>query len=67
MSSHCKKKAIGAAGLATTGFGKSFPGGVYASGIGSPAPVNTFLAVAVTPSTTYTIINNGSLTIQYYS
>ncbi|MFA6609018.1 MAG: hypothetical protein WCT07_03890 [Candidatus Paceibacterota bacterium] len=67
MSPHSIKRAIGYAGIATTGFGKSFAGGVYASGIGSPAPTNTFLAVAVTPSTTYTIINNGSLTIQYYS
>lgn len=49
-------------GTATTAFGQTFPGGVQA-----PAPTTTYTNVAVTPGATYTIVNNGALTIQYYS
>lgn len=56
----------GYAGAATTGFGNTFPGGTYTSPTGNPAPTTTFNNVAVTPGTTYTIVNNNSLTITYY-
>lgn len=56
----------GAAGAATTGFSLSFPGGAYISPTGYPATNTTFTNVAVTPGTTYTIVNNGALTITYY-
>lgn len=56
----------GYAGDATTGFGKTFPGGTYTSPTGNPAPTTTFTDVAITPGTTYTIVNNQSLVIQYY-
>jgi len=49
-------------GAATTGFGLTFPGGSY-----GPASITTFTNVSVTPNVTYTIVNNGSLTIQYYA
>lgn len=50
-------------GTATTGFGFNFPGGTSTS----PVAVNTsYFNVAVSPGTTYTINNNGSLTIEYY-
>jgi len=49
-------------GDSTTGFGKTFPGGT-----GGAASDTTFNNVAVTPGTTYTIVNNGALTIQYYA
>lgn len=56
----------GYAGDATTGFGKTFPGGTYTNPTGNPAPTTTFTDVAITPGTTYTIVNNQSLVIQYY-
>ena len=49
-------------GADTTGFSLTFPGGVYV-----PASTTTFTNVSVTPNATYTIVNNGSLTIQYYA
>jgi hypothetical protein len=49
-------------GASTTGFGKDFPGGY-----GGAASNTTFNNVAITPGVTYTIVNNGSLTIQYYA
>lgn len=53
----------GTNGTATTGFGLSFPGGTSSV----PAASNTtYTNVAVTPGTQYTIVNNGSLTINYY-
>jgi len=48
-------------GASTTGFSLTFPGGTG----GSPG-TTTFNNVSVTPGTTYTIVNNGALTIQYY-
>lgn len=48
-------------GVATTAFGYSWPGGVVA-----PAPTTTYTNIPVTPGTTYTIVNNGALTITYY-
>jgi hypothetical protein len=50
----------GTTGAATTGFGLTFPGGV-----GAPASTTTFTSVAVTPGTTYTVVNNQSLVITY--
>lgn len=64
--------ALGSAGTATTGFGKTFPGGTltgtepYRTTV---APVTTtFTNVAITPGTTYNIVvpSGGSLTITYY-
>lgn len=49
-------------GANTTGFGLTFPGGS-----GGPASTTTFTNVTVTSGATYTIVNNGSLTIQYYA
>ena len=49
-------------GAATTAFGYTWPGGVQA-----PAPTTTFNNIPVTPGATYTIVNNGSLTIQFYA
>lgn len=48
-------------GAATTGFSLTFPGGTAA-----PATLTTFTNVSITPGATYTIVNNGSLTITYY-
>ena len=59
----CEAYDPGTTGTATTGFGKTFPGGTPSSPV---APTTTFTNVAVTPGTTYTIVNNGSLTIGYY-
>lgn len=53
----------GANGVATTGFGLTFPGGTSSI---PAAPTTTFTNVAVVPGTTYTISNSGSLTITYY-
>lgn len=49
-------------GANTTGFSLTFSGGAYV-----PATTTTYTNVSITPSTTYTIVNNGSLTIQYYA
>jgi hypothetical protein len=57
----------GHAGSATVGFGFTFPGGAYISGVGYPAGSLTMTNVPVTPGQTYTVTNNGSLTISYYS
>lgn len=48
-------------GANTTAFGYTFPGGVEA-----PASTFTYNNVPVTPGSTYTIVNNGSVTITYY-
>lgn len=48
-------------GANTTAFGYTFPGGVEV-----PASTITYNNVAVTPGATYTIVNNGSVTITYY-
>jgi hypothetical protein len=48
-------------GADTTAFGYTFPGGVEV-----PATTFTYNNVPVTPGTTYTIVNNGSVTITYY-
>jgi hypothetical protein len=48
-------------GANTTAFGYTFPGGVA-----GPASPVTYNNVPVTPGTTYTIVNNGSVTITYY-
>lgn len=50
----------GSTGASTTGFGLSFPGGNS-----GPASLVSYSNVNVTPGTTYTIVNNGSLTITY--
>jgi len=49
-------------GASTTGFSLTFPGGT-----GGAPGTTTFNNVAVTPGNTYTISNNGALTIQYYA
>jgi hypothetical protein len=49
-------------GASTTGFSQTFPGGA-----GGAASTTTYTNVAVTPGTTYTVVNNGALTIQYYA
>lgn len=51
----------GTTGLSTTGFTKTFVGGNQTA-----ASITTFTNVAVTPETQYSIVNYGSLTIQYY-
>lgn len=48
-------------GASTTAFGLTFPGGNE-----GPASPTTYTNVTITPGATYTIVNNGSLTIQYY-
>lgn len=53
----------GTTGSNTTGFGLTFPGGTPSS---PTAPTLTFNNTAVVPGTTYTIQNNGALTITYY-
>jgi hypothetical protein len=51
-------------GSDTTGFSLTFPGGTPSV----PTAANTtFNSVAVTPGTTYTIVNNGTMTIQYFA
>lgn len=58
-----QKYSAGYNGTATTGFGLNFPGGTSTS----PIAVDTsYFSIAVSPGTTYTINNNGSLTIEYY-
>jgi hypothetical protein len=64
--------AQGNAGTASTGLGKTFPGGsytgTYPNGVGGVAPTTSFTNVAVTPSASYSIVvpSGGSVTIQYY-
>jgi hypothetical protein len=59
----------------TTGFGLNFSGGSFSDnpslgpsypGTASPATLQTYNTVSVSPGTQYSINNNGSLTIQYY-
>lgn len=57
---------FGYPGTDTTGFSLTFPGGAYSGGTGFPAPTTTFTNVTVVPGTSYNIVNNGSLVIQYY-
>lgn len=49
-------------GANTTAFGYTWPGGEE-----GPASTTTYTNIPVTPGTTYTIVNNGSLTITYYA
>jgi hypothetical protein len=56
----------GSSGSNTTGFALSFSGGGYSGGTGTPASNTTYNNVSVIPGTTYTIVNNGALTITYY-
>jgi hypothetical protein len=62
---------LGSNGAAATGVGKTFPGGTYdfPTGIGGPAPTTTFTNVAVTPSTSYSIVvpGGGQVSISYYA
>jgi hypothetical protein len=64
--------ALGSAGTATTGFGKTFPGGTLTGTTPFRTAVapstTTFTNVAITPGTTYNIVvpSGGSLTITYY-
>lgn len=63
---------LGSDGTATTGFGKTFPGGTltgsepYRTTVAPPT--TTFTNVAITPGTTYSIVvpSGGSLVISYY-
>lgn len=63
---------LGSAGTATTGFGRTFPGGTltgtepYRTTV-APS-TTTFTNVAITPGATYSIVvpSGGSLTISYY-
>lgn len=62
---------LGSDGSAATGLGKTFPGGTYdfATGIGSAAPTTNFSNVAVTPSSSYSIVvpSGASISISYYA
>lgn len=58
-----KQISAGSNGSATTGFGLNFPGGTQYSPTASNTTYNN---VAVVPGTQYTIVNNGSLAIEYY-
>ena len=53
----------GSAGASTTAFDQTWNGG----GAGQSASITTINNISVTPGQSYTITNNGSLTIQYYS
>lgn len=65
--------AQGNAGTASTGLGKTFPGGTYTgtypNGTGGTAPTTIFTNVTVTPGASYPIVvpSGGSVTIQYYT
>jgi hypothetical protein len=58
----CDKYFDATTGANTTAFSLSFPGGV-----GGAATTTTYNNVTISPSTTYTIVNNQSLTITYYA
>lgn len=62
---------LGGDGTASTGIGKTFPGGTYnfSTGIGGAAPTTTFTNVAVTPSSSYSIVvpSGGSVSLSYYA
>jgi hypothetical protein len=51
----------GASGYQTQGFGQNWSGGAA----GSPATLVTINNITVSPGTTYTVYNNGSLTIRF--
>jgi hypothetical protein len=61
----------GNAGTASTGLGKTFPGGSYTgsypNGVGGAAPTTEFNNVAVTPGASYSIVvpSGGSVSITY--
>jgi hypothetical protein len=62
----------GYSGSSTTGFGQTFAGGTYSDdpssgldGTGYSASITTYTNVAVSPGTTYTINNYGSLVINW--
>ena len=62
---------LGGDGAASTGVGKTFPGGTYdfPTGTGGPAPTTTFTNVTVTPSSSYSIVvpSGGQIAISYYA
>jgi len=62
---------LGGDGTASTGVGKTFPGGTYdfPTGIGGAAPTTTFTNVTVTPSSSYSIVvpSGGQIAISYYA
>ena len=62
---------LGSNGSAATGLGKTFPGGTYdfATGIGGAAPTTNFSNVAVTPSSSYSIVvpSGASISISFYA
>jgi hypothetical protein len=58
---------FGYGGADSTGFGYTFPGGAYSGGAGYGATPVTYNNVSVNPSQTYTVVNNGSVTITYYT
>jgi hypothetical protein len=62
---------LGSNGAASTGVGKTFPGGTYdfPTGTGGAAPTTTFTNVTVTPSSSYSIVvpSGGQIAISYYA
>ncbi len=62
---------LGGDGTASTGVGKTFPGGTYdfPTGTGGPAPTTTFNNVTVTPSSSYSIVvpSGGQIAISFYA
>jgi hypothetical protein len=62
---------LGGDGAASTGVGKTFPGGTYdfPTGIGGAAPTTTFTNVTVTPSSSYSIVvpSGGQIAISFYA
>jgi hypothetical protein len=63
VANNIQQLQAGYDGSATTGFSLTFPGGTT---VVTTATNTTFNNVTVTPGTTYTITNNGSLTINYF-
>lgn len=59
----------GGAGTASTGLGKTFPGGAYVAPDGYSATTTTFTNVTVTPSAGYSIVvpSGGTVSISYYA
>jgi hypothetical protein len=62
MQTSCQVYTPPYSGANTTAFSITFPGGNEI-----PATTFTYNDVSVTPGTTYTIVNNGSLTATYFS
>jgi hypothetical protein len=62
---------LGGDGASATGVGKTFPGGTYnfSTGIGGGYPTTNFSNVAVTPSSSYSIVvpSGASISISYYA